>query len=82
MIEEMRTLIEQAIVMRTSNHRASIGLTEAEAAAVYACKQHYQVFFCLLDVKALETKILQKGDIIMICDAGGGTTVSQSKPSF
>jgi hypothetical protein len=52
MIEETRTLIEQAIVMRTSNHRASIGLTEAEAAAVYACKQHYQVLL-VIDVKTL-----------------------------
>jgi hypothetical protein len=43
MIEETRTLIEQAIVMRSTAHRASIGLTEAEAAAVYACKHHYKV---------------------------------------
>ncbi|EED18796.1 conserved hypothetical protein [Talaromyces stipitatus ATCC 10500] len=57
MIEETRTLIEQAIMTRSSNHQAAIGLTEAEAAAVYACKQHYQ-----------------RGDTIMVCDAGGGTT--------
>ncbi|KAH8694872.1 hypothetical protein BGW36DRAFT_299998 [Talaromyces proteolyticus] len=57
MIEETRILIEQAIVMKSPNHQATIGLTEAEAAAVYACKQHYQ-----------------SGDIILVCDAGGGTT--------
>lgn len=38
-------------------HRAKIGLTEAEAAAVYASKQQYG-----------------KGDVVLACDAGGGTT--------
>jgi hypothetical protein len=38
-------------------HRATIGLTEAEAAAVYASKQQYE-----------------KGDVVLVCDAGGGTT--------
>ena len=39
------------------NHRAKIKLTEAEAAAVYASKQHFR-----------------KDDVILVCDAGGGTT--------
>lgn len=38
-------------------HRATIGLTEAEAAAVYASKQQYE-----------------KDDVVLVCDAGGGTT--------
>jgi hypothetical protein len=44
MIAEIEKLIESAGFGRESpNHRATIGLTEAEAAAVYASKQHYQV---------------------------------------
>ena len=39
------------------SHRATIGLTEAEAAAVYASKQQYE-----------------KDDVVLVCDAGGGTT--------
>jgi hypothetical protein len=59
MVEETRSLLESAINSKTSNHRASIGLTEAEAAAVYAGNEHYNV-----------------DDTILVCDAGGGTTVS------
>lgn len=43
MIEGVRSLIEEAIRSDSPNHRAVIGLTEAEAAAVYACRQLYQV---------------------------------------
>ena len=39
------------------NHRARIGLTEAEATAVYACRQRFE-----------------EDDVILVCDAGGGTT--------
>ena len=39
------------------DHRADIGLTEAEAAAVYASKHQFD-----------------KDDVILVCDAGGGTT--------
>ncbi|KAA8647819.1 Hsp70 family protein [Aspergillus tanneri] len=42
MIEETRSLLEHAIHAKTPNHRAFIGLTEAEAAAVYAGNEHYQ----------------------------------------
>ncbi|PGH19083.1 hypothetical protein AJ79_00117 [Helicocarpus griseus UAMH5409] len=53
----MRAEIQQYIHLNSGNHKATIGLSEAEAAAVYACKQHYQ-----------------KDDVILVCDAGGGTT--------
>ncbi|EEQ87740.1 uncharacterized protein BDCG_02860 [Blastomyces dermatitidis ER-3] len=53
----VRAELQQYIYLDSKNHKATIGLTEAEAAAVYACKQHYQ-----------------KGDVILVCDAGGGTT--------
>ncbi|KAL6229767.1 hypothetical protein BDW75DRAFT_88311 [Aspergillus navahoensis] len=42
MIEEIRRLIDKAIQRGAPNHWACIGLTEAEAAAVYACRGHYQ----------------------------------------
>jgi hypothetical protein len=40
MIEEIRTLINAAI--GGPHHWACIGLTEAEAAAVYACRDYYR----------------------------------------
>ncbi|GIJ87125.1 hypothetical protein Asppvi_006029 [Aspergillus pseudoviridinutans] len=62
MVEETRHLLQRAVNtgslgMLPEYNRAVIGLTEAEAAAVYACKEHYQV-----------------NDIVLVCDAGGGTT--------
>ncbi|KAL4982809.1 hypothetical protein BDW68DRAFT_194927 [Aspergillus falconensis] len=55
-IEEIRALVDKA-VRRTPNHWARITLTEAEAAAVYACRGYYQ-----------------PGNIVLVCDSGGGTT--------
>lgn len=43
MVEETRRLLENAISAKTPMHSVSIGLTEAEAAAVYAGNEHYQV---------------------------------------
>lgn len=43
MVEETRMILEQVICAKTPMHRVSIGLTEAEAAAVYAGNAHYQV---------------------------------------
>lgn len=43
MVEETRMILEQVICTKTPMHRVSIGLTEAEAAAVYAGNAHYQV---------------------------------------
>lgn len=44
MVEETRRLLQRAINSKTPNHHVSVGLTEAEAAAVYAGNEHYQVF--------------------------------------
>ncbi|MCJ1279191.1 hypothetical protein MMC21_007015 [Puttea exsequens] len=58
MIAEIEQLLRSAgFGSDGGNHRAKIGLTEAEAAAVYASKQQYE-----------------KDDVLLICDAGGGTT--------
>lgn len=43
MVEETRALLERAVSTKTKSHRVSIGLTEAEAAAVYAGNEHYKV---------------------------------------
>ncbi|KAL4962439.1 Hsp70 family protein [Aspergillus stella-maris] len=53
MVEELRG----AVRFGDPKHRAVIGLTEAEAAAVYVSELYYQ-----------------KNDVILVCDAGGGTT--------
>ncbi|KAL4866710.1 hypothetical protein BDV12DRAFT_198929 [Aspergillus spectabilis] len=53
MVEELRGSVR----FERGEHRAVIGLTEAEAAAVYVSGLHYQ-----------------KNDVILVCDAGGGTT--------
>jgi hypothetical protein len=49
MVEETRLLLQRAINIGSQgspdDNRAVIGLTEAEAAAVYACKEHYQVSY-------------------------------------
>ncbi|RMY72945.1 hypothetical protein D0863_04178 [Hortaea werneckii] len=57
MIAEIQRMVKVAGYGKEENHRASISLTEAEAAAVYASKQQ-----------------MQKGDVFLVCDAGGGTT--------
>ncbi|KAG8527807.1 uncharacterized protein KY384_007961 [Bacidia gigantensis] len=58
MIAETQRLINEAGFGRDGpDHRATISLTEAEAAAVYASKQRYE-----------------RDDVILVCDAGGGTT--------
>ncbi|KAL5333307.1 hypothetical protein BJX70DRAFT_403701 [Aspergillus crustosus] len=54
MVEELRSCVR---FDGRQDHRAVIGLTEAEAAAVYVSGLHYQ-----------------KNDVILVCDAGGGTT--------
>ena len=58
MIAETMALIKAAgFGSDGPNHRADIGLTEAEAAAVYASKHQFDY-----------------NDVILVCDAGGGTT--------
>ena len=57
MVAETEKLIKAAGFGEKGNHLVKISLTEAEAAAVYASKQHYK-----------------KGDVFLVCDAGGGTT--------
>ena len=58
MIVDILALIKEAgFGSDGSEHRVQVGLTEAEAAAVYASRHQ-----------------IEKDDVILVCDAGGGTT--------
>ncbi|TVY39747.1 hypothetical protein LOCC1_G005487 [Lachnellula occidentalis] len=59
-VERFRSIIEQAGFGRSPNHKTSIGLTEAEAAAVFVSREAPAIF--------------RERDILLVCDAGGGTT--------
>ncbi|KAG9239683.1 hypothetical protein BJ875DRAFT_538458 [Amylocarpus encephaloides] len=59
-VERFRTTIERAGFGRHASHKAGIGLTEAEAAAVHTAR----VF----------PKLFKERDILVVCDVGGGTT--------
>lgn len=56
-LASIETLIRQAGYGQLNKERASIYLTEAEAAAVYTARQS-----------------MEKDDVFVVCDAGGGTT--------
>ncbi|RFU33131.1 hypothetical protein B7463_g3151, partial [Scytalidium lignicola] len=61
LIEEFRTIIRGAGYGSGGiKHTVEIGLTEAEAAAVYTAKN--------------QTASYKEGDVMLVCDAGGGTT--------
>ncbi|KAL8731719.1 MAG: hypothetical protein Q9181_004200 [Wetmoreana brouardii] len=59
-VERYRAIVERAGFAQCTNHTLSIGLTEAEAAAVHTSLEASGIF--------------QERDILLVCDAGGGTT--------
>ncbi|KAH8591554.1 hypothetical protein B0O99DRAFT_675246 [Bisporella sp. PMI_857] len=59
-VERFRAITERAGFGKFPNHRSIIGLTEAEAAAVHMSKESPAIF--------------RERDILLVCDAGGGTT--------
>ncbi|KAI4241365.1 MAG: hypothetical protein LQ352_007465 [Teloschistes flavicans] len=59
-VSTFKECIQKAGFKNRKNHTVSIGLTEAEAAAIYTFRS-----------KALSIK---SKDMILVCDAGGGTT--------
>ena len=61
-VENFRHLIQQAGFGGTlnANHSVTIGLTEAEAAAIHVSTESVGIF--------------RERDLLLICDAGGGTT--------
>jgi hypothetical protein len=61
-VERFRSITEKAGFGKSPNHTSSIGLTEAEAAAVHMSRESPAIF--------------KEREILLVCDAGGGTTVS------
>ncbi|KAL8732759.1 MAG: hypothetical protein Q9166_002540 [cf. Caloplaca sp. 2 TL-2023] len=59
-VEKYREIVQRAGFAQCRNHTLSIGLTEAEAAAVHTSLEASGIF--------------QEKDILLVCDAGGGTT--------
>ncbi|KAL8663144.1 MAG: hypothetical protein Q9168_008140 [Polycauliona sp. 1 TL-2023] len=59
-VETYRGIVEKAGFGALPNHQVSIGLTEAEAAAVHTSVEASGIF--------------SERDILLVCDAGGGTT--------
>ncbi|KAI4281717.1 MAG: hypothetical protein L6R35_005580 [Caloplaca aegaea] len=59
-VERYRTIVKKAGFAQCTNHALSIGLTEAEAAAVHTSLEAPGIF--------------RERDILLVCDAGGGTT--------
>ncbi|KAL8837217.1 MAG: hypothetical protein Q9176_005848 [Flavoplaca citrina] len=59
-VERYREIVQRAGFAQCKNHTLSIGLTEAEAAAVHTSLEASGIF--------------QEKDILLVCDAGGGTT--------
>ncbi|CAO1605257.1 hypothetical protein XANCAGTX0491_008779 [Xanthoria calcicola] len=60
LVEKYREIVKRAGFAQCKNHTLSIGLTEAEAAAVHTSLEASGIF--------------QEKDILLVCDAGGGTT--------
>ncbi|KAF8534151.1 hypothetical protein BDD12DRAFT_809611 [Trichophaea hybrida] len=65
-VSDYQEIINNAGYSKATGHTAIIGLTEAEAAAVYTSVDH---------AKSGQKKFqLKRGDILIACDGGGGTT--------
>lgn len=59
-VENFRSIVDRAGFGRAFHHSVTIGLTEAEAAAVHVSTEASGIF--------------RERDILLVCDAGGGTT--------
>lgn len=59
-VENFKNIVRRAGFGQHKNHSVTIGLTEAEAAAVHVSTEAPGIF--------------REGDILLVCDAGGGTT--------
>ncbi|EDU42589.1 conserved hypothetical protein [Pyrenophora tritici-repentis Pt-1C-BFP] len=59
-VENFKRLVKEAGYGSHRNHKVTIGLTEAEAAAVHISTEAPGIF--------------RENDVLLVCDAGGGTT--------
>jgi hypothetical protein len=79
---EIERLIKEAGFGGNASHqRVKIAQTEAEAAAVYAAKGRYKASLPRCQKSNVLT-LKQSGDVILVCDAGGGTTVRELLPEI
>ncbi|KAL8820537.1 MAG: hypothetical protein Q9191_007496 [Dirinaria sp. TL-2023a] len=70
-VESFRSIILRAGFQGYPGHSVTIGLTEAEAAAVHTSIEACGIFqFLIVD------DVMKERDVLMVCDAGGGTTNS------
>lgn len=85
-IELFEKLVRDAGFGKPPRHSVTIDLSEAEAAAVYTMKSldyHRTVTSIWDDLDlafeaSIERPHLEEGDVILVCDSGGGTTVRLS----
>lgn len=59
-VENFKRIVKKSGFGSHSSHRVTIGLTEAEAAAVHVSSEAPGIF--------------RENDVLLVCDAGGGTT--------
>lgn len=82
-VELFRSIAALAGFGQAPHHIINIGLTEAEAAAIHTSVEAPRIFkvrlppYCPLEhhPRAAATNLSKERDVVLICDAGGGTTV-------
>jgi hypothetical protein len=78
-VEKMfMALVKDAGFGKEKKHRVEIELNEAEAAAVYSArspKHHHPVTTEAVSGASTTGPKLEKDDVLLVCDSGGGTTV-------
>jgi hypothetical protein len=78
-VERFKGVVERAGFGTHPNHKAIIGLTEAEAAAVHTARMFPRLFEVdsLLCFPQLQANLGQNRDVLLVRDVGGGKTVSR-----
>ncbi|KAH0541555.1 hypothetical protein FGG08_003967 [Glutinoglossum americanum] len=84
-IENFEEIVKKAGFGLSENHTVTIGLSEAESAAIYTAMypsehcivSHPEISMQTDGRPAANAKMVayEKGDVLLVCDAGGGTTV-------
>ena len=72
-VKTFEDIIRKAGFGKSKQHSVKIELTEAEAAAVYTARK-WKDHRAIGASKELDE--VRQGNVLMVCDAGGGTTVS------
>ena len=78
-VKTFEDIIRKAGFGKSKQHTVKIELTEAEAAAVYTArswKDHYAVD--QPGKPSEEVAGIRQGNVLVVCDAGGGTTVNSA----